>query len=68
MFIYLFPIFVFGLVITGIVFLGLQEASDLAKDLSAQSSKVEPTSQNPEVAPPGRNCTPLNSPASVSRQ
>jgi len=40
MFIYLFPIFAFGLVITGVVFLGLQQASDLAKDWAAQSSKI----------------------------
>jgi len=68
MFDYLFPIFAFGLVITGVVFLGLQQASDLAKDLAAQSSKVEPSSKNREVVPPGRNSTPLNPPASVSHQ
>jgi hypothetical protein len=32
MFSYSFPIFCFGLVITGIVFLGLQQASDMAKE------------------------------------
>jgi len=68
MFNYLFPIFAFGLVITGIVFLGLQQASDMAKDLAAQSSKVDASSQNQEVVPPGCNPTPLNPPASVSQQ
>ena len=68
MFIYLFPIFAFGLVITGVVFLGLQQASDLAKDLAAQSSKIETSSKNQEVVPPGRNSAPLNPPASVSHQ
>ena len=68
MFIYLFPIFAFGLVITGIVFLGLQQASDLAKNLAAQSSIIEPSSKNQEVVPPGRHSTPLNPPARVSQQ
>jgi hypothetical protein len=68
MFIYLFPIFAFGLVITGVVFLGLQQASDLARELAAQSSKVEPSSKNHEVVPAGRNSTPLNPTASVSQQ
>jgi hypothetical protein len=68
MFIYLFPIFAFGLVITGVVFLGLQEASDLAKALSAQNRQVESRSKNREVVPPGLNSPPLNPPASVSRQ
>ena len=68
MFIYLFPIFAFGLVITGVVFLGLQEASDLAKVLSAQNRQVEPRSKDRQVVPPGLNSTPLNPPASVSQQ
>ena len=68
MFTYLFPIFAFGLVITGVVFLGLQQASDLAKDLAAQSSKIETSFKNQEVVPLGRNSTPLNPPASVSHQ
>ena len=41
MFIYLFPIFAFGLVITGIVFLGLQQASDWAKDLAEQKNEAD---------------------------
>lgn len=66
--IYLFPIFAFGLVLTGVVCLGLQQASDLAKALAAQSSKIEPSSKNKEVVPPGGNSTPPNPPASVNQQ
>ena len=50
MFIYIFPIFAFGLVITGIVFLGLQQASDMAKELAADRSEAEKRSANPETA------------------
>lgn len=52
MFIYIFPIFAFGLVITGIVFLGLQQASDWAKDLAAQRSQAELNLQNQKSAQP----------------
>ena len=46
MFNYLFPIFCFGLVITGIVFLGIIEA---AKQVKAESSKEhEPQTRNGE--------------------
>lgn len=41
MFNYLFPIFAFGLVITGIVFLGLQQAAVLAEQLNQQNNKSE---------------------------
>jgi hypothetical protein len=41
MFNYLFPIFAFGLVISGIVFLGLQQAADLAKELAARRDEME---------------------------
>lgn len=68
MFIYLFPIFAFGLVITGIVFLGLQHASDLAKDLAAQSSKTGSSSENQGVVPTGGSSTLLKPPTSVGRQ
>lgn len=69
MFSYLFPIFCFGLVITGIVFLGLQQASDLAKELAAQKkSEVERSSPNPETASSGYNSAPVKPPASVSHQ
>jgi hypothetical protein len=51
MFNYLFPIFAFGLVITGVVFLGLQQASDLAKDLAVQN-KTGPETRNSDLVPP----------------
>jgi hypothetical protein len=38
---YIFPIFAFGLIITGVVFIGLQQASDLARELTAQRSEAE---------------------------
>ena len=41
MFNYIFPIFAFGLVITGIVFLGIQQAADLAKALAEQRNQTE---------------------------
>ena len=44
MFNLLFPIFCFGLVISGIVFLGLQQASDLAKYLADQVGETKPAS------------------------
>ncbi len=47
MFNYLFPIFAFGLVITGIVFLGVQQAADLAKALAEQRSQEESELQKP---------------------
>ena len=39
MFNYLFPIFAFGLVITGIVLLGLQQASTWSEELDVQNNK-----------------------------
>jgi len=36
---YLFPIFAFGLVITGIVFLGLQQAAAWSEQLDPQNNK-----------------------------
>jgi hypothetical protein len=47
MFNYIFPIFAFGLVITGIVFLGIQQAADLAKALAEQRSQAESELQKP---------------------
>lgn len=38
---YIIPIFCFGLVITGIVFLGVRQAADLAKQLAAESHERE---------------------------
>ncbi len=49
MFNLLFPIFCFGVVISGIVFLGLQQASDLAKYLAANESEIKPDSRSGEV-------------------
>lgn len=43
MFNYIFPIFCFGLVITGIVFLGLQQAADVARKLTALEDPPEST-------------------------
>ena len=49
MFNYLFPIFCFGLVITGIVFLGILEAS---KQVKAESAKeAEPQTRNVQLNP-----------------
>ena len=50
--IYLIPIFCFGLVITGIVFLGVQQASDLAKQLQAQRNEAEPVTDKSSGATP----------------
>jgi len=60
MFIYLFPIFAFGLVITAIVFLGLQQASDWAKDLAAQRSEADKNPKSPELVSPSHNSAPAN--------
>lgn len=46
MFNYVFPIFAFGLVITGIVFLGLQQAADWAKELASERSEAENKSKD----------------------
>ena len=45
--IYIIPIFCFGLVITGIILLGIQQASDMAKQLSTQSNETPPGFNNP---------------------
>lgn len=39
--IYIFPIFLFGCVITGIVFMAVQQASDWAKDEAARKVELE---------------------------
>ena len=44
--IYIIPIFCFGLVISGIVFLGIQEASELAKRLAAETDEAPLGSNN----------------------
>ena len=43
--VYIFPIFLFGCAMTGIVFLGVQQASDLAKDEAARNRE---TGRGPE--------------------
>jgi len=48
--VYIIPIFCFGLVITGIVFLGIQEASELAERLAAQPHEAPPGSNGPEAS------------------
>ncbi len=68
MFSYLFPIFAFGLVITGIVFLGLQQASDLAKDLTARKREGEENGQSPEPGALDRYSPPVKAPASGSHR
>ena len=67
MFNYLFPIFCFGLVITGIVFIGIQQAFDQAKQLAALKSEAETSSEDAGFAPRKRNSAPVKTPASVSR-
>ena len=46
---YIIPIFCFGLVITGIVFLGVRQAADLAKQLAAESHERESATNRPPV-------------------
>jgi hypothetical protein len=41
MFIYLFPIFCFGLVITGVVYLGILEASEQFKTYLAERVRIQ---------------------------
>ena len=64
---YIFPIFAFGIVITGIVFLGLQQASDLAKTLAAERAAADDKFKNPDAAPAGRNSAPVPVPTGPSR-
>jgi len=52
MFNYLFPIFCFGLVMTGIVFLGIMEASSQMKAESEQKREIE--RRNMKLTPPPR--------------
>lgn len=64
---YIIPIFCFGLVITGIVFIGVQQAADLAKKLAAQSNEIDPVPNDPHAASLGRNSAPVKPLASVLR-
>ncbi len=51
----LFPIFCFGLVITGIVFLGIMEASTQAKAQALQERKREIPEELPSITTQSRN-------------
>ena len=62
MFNYVFPIFAFGLVISAVVFLGLQQAADLAKDLARQRSQEEDNQRKQNITP-SSDVTPVNPPA-----
>jgi hypothetical protein len=44
--IYIFPIFLFGCVVTGIVFLGVQQAADWAKQEAARNSETDRDREN----------------------
>jgi hypothetical protein len=63
MFNYIFPIFAFGLVISGIVFLGLQQAADLAKALAEQRNQSERDLQKPGSPVPSSGGPPGKPPA-----
>jgi hypothetical protein len=67
MFNYIFPIFAFGLVITGIVLLGIQQARDLAKALAAERSEAESRSKVPGLGSPDPNGAPAQVPTNRSR-
>jgi len=43
--VYIFPIFLFGCAMTGIVFLGVQQAADWAKD---EAARTRETGRGPE--------------------
>ncbi len=61
MFTYLFPIFAFGLVISSVVFLGLQQAADLARNLDVQRSQDEDQLRQQNITPSSA-VTPSNDP------
>lgn len=67
MFIYLFPIFAFGLVITGVVFLGLQQAADWARELAEQKNEADKRSRSAEIPSPESNSSRPKAPFEVNR-
>jgi len=67
MFNYLFPIFAFGCVITGIVFLGLQQASDWAKKLAEEQRDAENRSKLPADRSPEVHSSPSRVPTTARR-
>jgi hypothetical protein len=68
MFNYIFPIFAFGLIMTGIVFLGLQQASDLAKNLAAEKREAENNFKSHAAISPEDNSATVQAPTIKSRQ
>ena len=68
MFNLLFPIFCFGLVISGIVFLGLQQASDLAKYSADQAGETKPASATKRFNLPGGSSDPTKELPAVTRR
>lgn len=67
MFIYLFPIFAFGLVITGVVFLGLQQAADWARELEEQKKEAHKRARSSETPSPEHNSSRRQAPYEVNR-
>ncbi len=57
--IYILPIFCFGVVITGIVLLGIKQASDLTKQLDAQGNQSGPTAGDGHYVSDGQGTAPL---------
>ncbi len=51
MFNYLFPIFCFGLVISGVVYLGIIEAAKQAKSLLMLEEELKPRVTKPDRSP-----------------
>ena len=64
--IYIIPIFCFGLVITGIILLGIQQAADMAKQLAAQSNETPPGFNNPPGSS-GQGSAPITPLPAVNR-
>lgn len=60
--IYIMPIFCFGLVISGIIYLGIRQAADVAKQLAEDETRLEPVSRDPQFVSPGRNAAPVKPP------
>ena len=63
---YIIPIFCFGLVITAIVFLGVQQAADMAKQLAEQSNETPPEFNNPPDSS-GQGSAPITPLPAVNR-
>lgn len=65
--IYLLPIFCFGVVITGIVLLGIKQASDLTKQLDAQANQSGSGSGGAHYVSVGQGTAPLKPLAETAR-